>query len=199
MRSFIHDPILSVVCSLVFPENNATLIEPLAIALVRSTTLTPAATLRDLVAGQISTSFSCNRMMVLSWNNTSSKGDSRSRRVRLGSRKYYRYTRTDGALRQRIDKQTRSLDSKIISFEASDQSRDSCNWFLLFGQEFFWWRLRVHQRAQKKKPFGEMVNKAKHESFIDLMVYVMEGFNLLVPSEGGLLDKLKEVGLKVGK
>lgn len=53
-------------------------------ALVIIATLTPAATLCDLVAGQISASFSCNRMMVLSRIKTSSKGDSRSLRVRLG-------------------------------------------------------------------------------------------------------------------
>ena len=32
-----------------------------------------------------------------------------------------------------------------------------------------------------------MVDQIKYESFIDLMVYVMEGFNLPIPDEGGLL------------
>jgi len=44
-----------------------------------------------------------------------------------------------------------------------------------------------------------MVDQIKYESFIDLMVYVMEGFNLPIPDEGGLLYKLKAIGLKVGK
>lgn len=47
--------------------------------------------------------------------------------------------------------------------------------------------------------FREMVDQIKYESFIDLMVYVMEGFNLPIPDEGGLLYKLKAIGLKVGK
>ena len=51
----------------------------------------------------------------------------------------------------------------------------------------------------KKKTLGEMVDQVKYESFIDLMVYVMEGFNLPIPDEGGLLCKLKAIGLKVGK
>ncbi len=51
----------------------------------------------------------------------------------------------------------------------------------------------------KKKTLGEMVDQVKYESFIDLMVYVMEGFNLPIPDEGGLLYKLKAIGLKVGK
>jgi len=37
-----------------------------------------------------------------------------------------------------------------------------------------------------------------HESFIDSMVYVMEGFNLPIPDEGGPLHKLKAIGLKAG-
>jgi hypothetical protein len=51
----------------------------------------------------------------------------------------------------------------------------------------------------KKKTLGEMVDQVKYESFVDLMVYVMEGFNLPIPDEGGLLYKLKGIGLKVGK
>mgnify|MGYP001591539296 CR=1 FL=1 len=51
----------------------------------------------------------------------------------------------------------------------------------------------------KKKTLGEMVDQVKYESFVDLMVYVMEGFNLPIPDEGGLLYKLKAIGLKVGK
>jgi len=44
-----------------------------------------------------------------------------------------------------------------------------------------------------------MVDQVKYESFIDLMVYVMEGFNLPIPDESGLLYKLNAIGLKVGK
>jgi hypothetical protein len=51
----------------------------------------------------------------------------------------------------------------------------------------------------KKKTLGEMVDQVKYESFIDLMVYVMEGLNLPIPDEGGLLYKIKAIGLKVGK
>jgi uncharacterized membrane protein len=51
----------------------------------------------------------------------------------------------------------------------------------------------------KKKTLGEMVDQVRSESIVDLMVYVMECFNLPIPDEGGLLYKLKEIGLKVGK
>jgi len=71
--------------SLVFSANNATLFGPPAIALVRTDTLTPAATFRDLVAGQILANFAFSRTMVESWIKTSSKGERRSLRVRLGS------------------------------------------------------------------------------------------------------------------
>jgi hypothetical protein len=66
-------------------------------------------------------------------------------------------------------------------------------------REFILWRLRVHQRVQKKKTLGKIVYQVKYESYVDLMVYVMEGFDLPITDEGGLLYKLKAIGLKVGK
>jgi hypothetical protein len=51
----------------------------------------------------------------------------------------------------------------------------------------------------KKKTLGEMVNNVKHDSFIDMVIYVWESCNLPVPDEGGLLYRLKAIGLKVGK
>lgn len=51
----------------------------------------------------------------------------------------------------------------------------------------------------KKKTLGDMVDQVKHESIVDLMIYVLEGLNLPVPDEGGLLYKLKAIGIKVGK
>ncbi len=51
----------------------------------------------------------------------------------------------------------------------------------------------------RKKTLGEMVDQVKYESFVDLMVYVLECLNLPIPDEGGLLYKLKAIGLKVGK
>jgi hypothetical protein len=51
----------------------------------------------------------------------------------------------------------------------------------------------------KKKTLGEMVDQVRSESIVDLMVYVMKCLNLPIPDEGGLLYKLKAIGLKVGK
>jgi hypothetical protein len=51
----------------------------------------------------------------------------------------------------------------------------------------------------KKKTFGEMVDRVKHDTFIDLVIYVWESCNLPVPDQGELLYKLKAVGLKVRK
>jgi hypothetical protein len=51
----------------------------------------------------------------------------------------------------------------------------------------------------KKKTLGEMVDQVRSESIVDLMVYVMICLNLPIPDEGGLLYKLKAIGLKVGK
>jgi hypothetical protein len=51
----------------------------------------------------------------------------------------------------------------------------------------------------KKKTLGEMVDQVRSESIVDLMVYVMDGFNLLILDEGRLLYKLKAIGLKSGK
>jgi uncharacterized membrane protein len=47
----------------------------------------------------------------------------------------------------------------------------------------------------KKKTLGEMVDQVRSESIVDLMVYVMECFNLPLPDEGRLLYKLKAIGL----
>ncbi len=52
---------------------------------------------------------------------------------------------------------------------------------------------------RKKKTLGEMIDQVKHDSFIDMVIYVWESCNLPVPDEGGLLYKLKAIGLKVGK
>ena len=53
-------------------------------------------------------------------------------------REYSRFTKIDGISKPLIERQTRSLVSKIISFVESAQSRDLCNWFSLFGPEFCW-------------------------------------------------------------
>jgi hypothetical protein len=39
----------------------------------------------------------------------------------------------------------------------------------------------------------------RSESIIDLIVAVMENFNMPIPDEDGLLYKLKAMGLKLGK
>ena len=54
-------------------------------------------------------------------------------------------------------------------------------------------------KGTKKKTIGEMVDNIKHDSFIDMVIYVWESCNLPIPDEGGLLYKLKAIGLKVGK
>lgn len=51
----------------------------------------------------------------------------------------------------------------------------------------------------KKKTLGEMVDQVRAESIIDLMVSVMEHFNMPIPDEGGLIYKLRALGLKLGK
>ena len=51
----------------------------------------------------------------------------------------------------------------------------------------------------KKKTLGEMVDQVRSESIVDLMVSVMENFNMPIPDEGGLLYKLRALGLKLGK
>ena len=51
----------------------------------------------------------------------------------------------------------------------------------------------------KKKTLGEMVDRVKHDTFIDTVIYIWESCNLPVPDEGGLIYKLKAIGLKVGK
>jgi hypothetical protein len=52
--------------------------------------------------------------------------------------------------------------------------------------------------GSKKKTLGEMVDRVKHDSFIDMVIYIWESCNLPVPDEGGLIYKLKAIGLKVG-
>jgi hypothetical protein len=51
----------------------------------------------------------------------------------------------------------------------------------------------------KKKTLGELVDQVRAESIIDLMVSVMEHFNMPIPDEGGLIYKLRALGLKLGK
>ncbi len=51
----------------------------------------------------------------------------------------------------------------------------------------------------RRKTLGEMVDHVKHGSFIDTVIYVWDSCNLPVPDEGGLIYKLKAIGLKVGK
>jgi hypothetical protein len=53
--------------------------------------------------------------------------------------------------------------------------------------------------APRKRTLGDMVDQVKYESILDLMIYVWEGLNLPLPDEGGLLYKLKAIGIKVGK
>ena len=53
--------------------------------------------------------------------------------------------------------------------------------------------------GSKKKTLGEMVDRVKHDTFIDTVIYIWESCNLPVPDEGGLIYKLKAIGLKVGK
>jgi hypothetical protein len=50
-----------------------------------------------------------------------------------------------------------------------------------------------------KRTIGEMIDQIRSESILDLIVAVMELFNLPIPDEGGLLYKLKALGLKLGK
>lgn len=52
--------------------------------------------------------------------------------------------------------------------------------------------------GSKKKTLGEMVDRVKHDSFIDTVIYIWESCNLPVPDEGGLIYKLKAIGIKVG-
>jgi hypothetical protein len=44
-----------------------------------------------------------------------------------------------------------------------------------------------------------MVDQVRSESIDDLMVSVMEHFNMPIPDEGGLLYKLRALGLKLRK
>jgi hypothetical protein len=53
--------------------------------------------------------------------------------------------------------------------------------------------------GRKKKTLGEMVDQVKSESIIDLLVFVMEYFNMPRPDEGGLIYKLRALGLELGK
>lgn len=101
-------------------------------------------------------------------------------------------------MRLLIERQTRSWNSSIFSFEVSMQKRGLCNWPSLFGRANFWQRSKVLQHAQKE-PLTRWLIKSDRKSIVDLMVYVMESFNLLIPDEIGLLYKLKATGLKVGK
>jgi Transposase DDE domain len=53
--------------------------------------------------------------------------------------------------------------------------------------------------GQKKKTLGEMVDQVRSESIIDLMISVMEHFNMPITGECGLIHKLRALGLKLGK
>jgi hypothetical protein len=46
---------------------------------------------------------------------------------------------------------------------------------------------------------GERVDRVKHDSFIDTVIYIWESCHLPIPDEGGLIYKLKAIGLKGGK
>jgi len=41
----------------------------------------------------------------------------------------------------------------------------------------------------KRKTLGEMIDQVKYESFVDLMVYVLECLNLPVPDEGVVIPQ----------
>ena len=51
----------------------------------------------------------------------------------------------------------------------------------------------------KEKTLGDMVDQVRLESIVDLMVYVMDCFNLPIPDKGGLLYMLKVIGPKARK
>lgn len=53
--------------------------------------------------------------------------------------------------------------------------------------------------AQKKRTLGEMVGQIRAEAILDLIVDVLILLNLPIPDEGGLLEKVKALGLKLGK
>ena len=52
---------------------------------------------------------------------------------------------------------------------------------------------------QKKRTLGEMVGQIRAETILDLIVEVLVLLNLPIPDEGGLLEKLRAIGLKLGK
>lgn len=53
--------------------------------------------------------------------------------------------------------------------------------------------------AQKKRTLGEMVGQIRAEAILDLIVEVLELLNLPIPDEEGLVEKVKAIGLKLGK
>lgn len=63
-------------------------------------------------------------------------------------------------LRLLIERQTRSWDSKIISFGARRQLRGLCNWFSPYGLTFCWLRLRVPHRERKRKLLARWLIKS---------------------------------------
>lgn len=112
-------------------------------------------------------------------------------------RKYFRYTRIDGISRLLIERQIRSWfkDYQLRGKRSIERFMQ-----LVFA---IWTRILLveieHPTRPKKKTLGEMADHVKHDSFIDLVIYVWESCNLPVPDEGGPLYKLKAIGLKVGK
>ncbi len=53
--------------------------------------------------------------------------------------------------------------------------------------------------AQKKRTLGEMIGQIRAEAILDLIVDVLDLLNLPIPDEGGLVEKVKAIGLKLGK
>jgi hypothetical protein len=78
------------------------------------------------------------------------------------------------------------LVSRIISFEKSAQLRDSCNFFAIWTGILLV-EIENPINGANKKTLGEMVDHVKQDSFIDMVIYVWESCNLLVPDEDGLI------------
>jgi hypothetical protein len=53
--------------------------------------------------------------------------------------------------------------------------------------------------SKRKRTLGEMVENIKYQSFLDMMIYVLNELNIPIPDEGGLVYKIRALGLKVGK
>jgi hypothetical protein len=75
--------------------------------------------------------------------------------VNLDAKKILSIMRINRRSKLLIGRQIRSWVSRIISFEASAQLRDSCNWFSLFGLEFSQSRWRILQVGRKENAWRE--------------------------------------------